>query len=142
KEDAYLFASKDNIYLIKDQRASLFLSAEQLNHGHIIAISKDAKDQLWIATMSGQLDRYHPETHTIRHLNKIYDIPNSLIYSMIFADDGSLLLGTQRGINRLFFYEDGSLAKVQHYGKNEGFLGVETNANAILKDDDGSIWFG
>ncbi|WPP52257.1 two-component regulator propeller domain-containing protein [Catalinimonas niigatensis] len=142
KEDAYLFASEKEVYLIKDQHASLFLSAEQLNQGHIIAMAQDTKGHLWLAAVSGELYHYHPETRAIRHLNRIYDIPNSLIYSMIFADDGSLLLGTQRGINRLFFYEDGSLQKVQHYGKNEGFLGVETNANAILKDDDGSIWFG
>ncbi|MDF9795732.1 PAS domain S-box-containing protein [Catalinimonas alkaloidigena] len=142
KDDAYLFASGKNIYQLRGERVSLFLSSETFDQGHIIALAQDQKGQLWIATVNGQLFRYQPETQEVLHLNKLYDIPGSLIYSMIFADDGSLLLGTQRGINRLFFYEDGSLAKLQHYGKNEGFLGVEANANAILKEDDGSVWFG
>lgn len=142
KNDAYLFASNRNIYEVRDHQASLLLSSDIFEQGHIISLAQDQKGLLWIATVNGQLFRYHPETREVQHLNKLYDIPGSLIYSMIFAEDGSLLLGTQRGINRLFFYEDGSLAKVQHYGKNDGFLGVEANASAILKDDDGSVWFG
>ncbi|MEK6476669.1 PAS domain S-box protein [Catalinimonas sp. 4WD22] len=142
QNDAYLFASNRNIYEVRDHQASLLLSSDTFEQGHIISLAQDQKGLLWIATVNGQLFRYHPETQEVQHLNKLYDIPGSLIYSMIFAEDRSLLLGTQRGINRLFFYEDGSLAKVQHYGKNDGFLGVEANASAILKDDDGSVWFG
>ncbi len=142
QNDTYLFASNKHIYQVRDKQASLFLSSDRFNHEDITALAQDKQGQFWVATLNGQLYRYDPRSQEVQHLNQRYDIPNSLIYSMIFADDGSLLLGTQRGINRLFFYGDGSLAKVQHYGKNDGFLGVEANANAILKDDDGSIWFG
>jgi len=142
KDSTYLFACSKNIYTIANNTARLLLTADQLEQGHIIALDEDPSGHLWIATVNGQLFRYKPESQELQHLNKIYNIPNCLIYSMIFANDGSLLLGSQKGVFRLFFYDDGSLESVRHYDKDDGFLGVEANANAVLKEEDGSVWFG
>jgi PAS domain S-box-containing protein len=142
KENALLLLNSKSVYVLKDNKASLFLSAERFDHQFLTAITLGQDGRIWISTINGKLFVFNPASDELTTLNNQFSIPSSMIYSLIFASDSSLLLGTQRGINRLYFNQEGGLVRVQHYGKDEGFLGVEANANAIMRDDDGSIWIG
>ncbi|MGZ4033456.1 MAG: SpoIIE family protein phosphatase, partial [Bacteroidia bacterium] len=59
-------------------------------------------------------------------------------------EDGNLWMGTNNGIDKLdlskFVNEKEIVLK--HYGKEEGFIGVECNQNAFYKDVDGRLWIG
>ncbi|MBK8922534.1 MAG: histidine kinase [Saprospirales bacterium] len=64
------------------------------------------------------------------------------IYLLAFDTLGNLWAGTETGVDKISFSPEGSVHTVQHYGKNEGFLGIETCHDAVLEDRNGRIWFG
>jgi signal transduction histidine kinase len=53
-----------------------------------------------------------------------------------------LWLGTERGIDFIKFDEEYHIKQVKNFGKYDGFLGIETNHNAIAKDSKGNFWIG
>ena len=64
------------------------------------------------------------------------------IYQMIFDDLDHLWVGTERGVDRVKINLLNQISDVFHYGRNDGFLGIETCLNAVSKDDKGNLWFG
>ncbi len=75
-------------------------------------------------------------------LNGKKQLYSNNIYQMIFDAQGDLWVGSETGvdnvkINLLYQIED-----VLHYGRNDGFMGIETCVNAITKDDQENLWFG
>ncbi|MEI4927565.1 two-component regulator propeller domain-containing protein, partial [Klebsiella pneumoniae] len=57
---------------------------------------------------------------------------------LVCDDDEHLWVGTGLGIDRLDFKDE----TIKHYEKQDGFLGIEINPNATLKDKEGNLWFG
>ncbi|MBW8051082.1 MAG: PAS domain S-box protein [Cytophagales bacterium] len=71
-------------------------------------------------------------------------LSSNTVYFIIFDDDKNLWIGTNKGIDKLDidYYKKSLQKKFKHYGKEEGFLGIECNTNAVLKDSKGDLWFG
>lgn len=71
-------------------------------------------------------------------------LSSNTVYFIIFDDDKNLWIGTNKGIDNLDldFYKKTLQKKFKHYGKEEGFVGIECNTNAVLKDRSGDLWFG
>lgn len=63
------------------------------------------------------------------------------IYSLLKDRDGNIWVGTGCGIDKITFKEDGSFY-IRSFGKSDGLLGVESNANASFEDREGYLWFG
>ncbi|WP_299434419.1 two-component regulator propeller domain-containing protein [uncultured Aquimarina sp.] len=64
------------------------------------------------------------------------------IYQMIFDNEDNLWVGTERGVDRIEINLLNQITDILHYGRNDGFLGIETCLNAIAKDTKGNLWFG
>jgi len=64
------------------------------------------------------------------------------IYQMIFDDQGNLWAGSERGVDKIELNQFNDIADIFHYGRNDGFLGIETCLNAVTKDELGNLWFG
>ncbi len=64
------------------------------------------------------------------------------IYQLIFDDQGYLWAGTERGVDKLELDKDNEIKDVFFFGRNDGFLGIETCLNAVDKDNNGHLWFG
>ncbi len=64
------------------------------------------------------------------------------IYQMIFDDNGYLWVGTEKGVDKIKVNLLNQIVDVFHFGRNDGFLGIETCLNAITKDHTGNLWFG
>ncbi len=64
------------------------------------------------------------------------------IYLLIFDRKNNLWVGSENGVDRIRFEADGQIKDLEHFGKNEGFLGIETCHNSTLCDRDGNLWFG
>jgi len=71
-------------------------------------------------------------------------LSSNTVYFIIFDDDKNLWIGTNKGVDKLDInhYKKSLQKKFKHYGKEEGFLGIECNTNAVLKDSKGDLWFG
>ncbi len=70
------------------------------------------------------------------------ELSSGNIYQLIFDDQGYLWAGTERGVDKIELNAANEIVDVNHFGRNDGFLGIETCLNAVDKDDDGNLWFG
>lgn len=64
------------------------------------------------------------------------------IYQLMFDNQGYLWVGTERGVDKLKLDKDNEIKDAFFFGRNDGFLGIETCLNAIDKDNNGHLWFG
>lgn len=54
----------------------------------------------------------------------------------------SLWIGNDKGINKIKINSALAIEKIQTFGEQDGFQGIEVNQNAIQIDSKGLIWFG
>lgn len=64
------------------------------------------------------------------------------IYLLDFDKAGNLWSGSENGVDKIVFDAQFNVTDIQHFSKNEGFLGIETCQNAALCDNIGNLWFG
>ena len=64
------------------------------------------------------------------------------IYQMIFDDQDNLWVGSERGVDKIELSQANDILDIFHFGRNDGFLGIETCLNAVTKDEKGNLWFG
>ena len=75
-------------------------------------------------------------------ITKQHGLSSNNIYSCIFDSEGNLWIGTDKGIDKISFYPHTTISNIQHYGKSEGFTGIETMQNSVCLDNQGKLWFG
>jgi ligand-binding sensor domain-containing protein len=64
------------------------------------------------------------------------------IYQLIFDNQGYLWVGSEQGVDKVELSKDIEINDVFFFGRNDGFLGIETCLNAVDKDGNGHLWFG
>jgi ligand-binding sensor domain-containing protein len=64
------------------------------------------------------------------------------IYQLIFDDASNLWAGSENGIDKIVLSKNLDIVDVVHYGRNDGFWGIETCLNSVVKDQSGNLWFG
>ncbi|GEQ85046.1 histidine kinase [Patiriisocius marinistellae] len=63
-------------------------------------------------------------------------------FQLIFDAQGNLWTGSERGIDNIIINNENEIVDVFHYGRNDGFLGIETCLNAATRDAQNNLWFG
>ncbi|MCK8480393.1 ligand-binding sensor domain-containing protein [Psychroserpens algicola] len=79
---------------------------------------------------------------TFKKLKGLKEGASKNIYQLIFDNQGYLWVGTERGVDKLELDKDTQIKDAFFFGRNDGFLGIETCLNAVDKDDRGHLWFG
>lgn len=98
------------------------------------------KEAFWVGTSEYGLILFKGE-NSFSYSTKDGLISNN-IYQLIKDDEGQLWVGTDKGLSRISFDEQGAISTIKSYAKKEGFIGVETNINTLYKDEQGNLWFG
>ena len=114
----------------------IFDEASGIKHKFILSITEDKTGNIWLGAYGGGLYKYDGAKF-INYLSEdglSSESPSSIIHD----NENNIWIGTSKGIDKY----DQRTNTFTHYGKNEGFLGIETNANAVCKDREGSLWFG
>jgi ligand-binding sensor domain-containing protein/two-component sensor histidine kinase len=75
-------------------------------------------------------------------INKTNGLTSNNIYTLVFDNNNNLWVGTEQGLDRIVFGKNYSVKECRHFGKNEGFYGIEVYRNACFKDNNGRLWFG
>lgn len=100
------------------------------------AMAMDAKGILWVGTPEG--------LKALRNDSIIssFTVDNGLLSDIInliaVGKDGSIYIGTNYGLNRLF-PESG---RIFSYTERNGFTGIETKPGAVFESSEGDLWFG
>ncbi|MGZ4054825.1 MAG: ligand-binding sensor domain-containing protein [Bacteroidia bacterium] len=104
-------------------------------------IINDKFGYLWLSTDAGIIV-YNGSI--FKSITETDGLSSNTVYYIQTDEDGNLWMGTNNGIDKLdlskFVNEKEIVLK--HYGKEEGFIGVECNQNAFYKDVDGRLWIG
>jgi len=81
-----------------------------------------------------------PQISAFRERNK--QLTSQNMYLIAFDTKGNVFLGSESGLDYIELDKNRKWISVKHYGKSEGFLGIETCQNAVAEDVNGNIWFG
>ena len=100
------------------------------------ALLLDSSGDLMIGTDDGLL--IFRKGRIERKIKKKDGLLSDNINLLTEADDGSIFIGTNAGLNR-YFPESG---RIISYTEKNGFTGISTNPGAVYKADNGEIWIG
>jgi len=113
-----------------------FTEDDGLKQKFILCINEDKTNNLWFGCYGGGLFKYDGKKFT--NYNKEQGLKTESPFSITIDTDNNVWIGDNRGIEKF----DVKQNKFYHYGKNEGFNGVECNPNAACIDKKGNLWFG
>ncbi len=104
-------------------------------------ITRDIYGYTWFSTDAG-VCVYNGKT--FRTITENDGLSSNTVYYVRPDGEGNLWLGTNNGIDKLDLNQFVNQKEVvlKHYGKEEGFIGLECNQNAFYKDIDGKLWIG
>lgn len=100
-------------------------------------------DTIFLGT-SGKGIWYASSTNPVnfQQLKGAKRLSSNNIYQLIFDDQGNLWAGSERGVDKIELSATNEIVDIYHFGRNDGFLGIETCLNAVDKDEEGNLWFG
>ncbi|MCC7301800.1 MAG: SpoIIE family protein phosphatase [Bacteroidia bacterium] len=109
---------------------------EGMRHRFILSITEDQNGNVWFGAYGGGLYKYNGQQFI--NYNVEHGLSSPSPYAIVADKGNRIWIGTTNGIDRF----DAVKFTFRHYGKDEGFFGVETNPNAVCMDLDKRIWFG
>jgi ligand-binding sensor domain-containing protein/serine phosphatase RsbU (regulator of sigma subunit) len=135
------FGTEKGVILVDKNQVTVFSKSSGFCDKRVSCISEDAFGKMWFGTEEGV---FLYDGTIFYKADENNGLSSNKIYLMIFDDKGYLWLGTNKGLDRLDApaFRDTRKIKVKHYGKEEGFKGVECNFNACSRDAKKRIWFG
>ncbi len=122
----------------------VFSGKEILPSSSIRCFAEDENGYLWAGTGGDGLLSFPLYQGDLKL--KRYDHTNGLtssnIYLLKFDNFNNLFVGSETGLDHIYFDAERKPKDIRHYSKGEGFTGIETCQNSVFKDVDGTIWFG
>ena len=124
-----------------------FLVPEALKTLKNISAIQGGHGNIWIATEGSGLFKTSgvAVNLTAEDFEQI-TIENGLssadLHQLIFDGQNNLWIGTASGVDEIVLDNESNIKEVHHYGVREGFIGTETNENAVCLDHSGNLWFG
>ncbi|MGC9471165.1 MAG: two-component regulator propeller domain-containing protein [Bacteroidales bacterium] len=119
---------------------------EGLDFKNINTLCEGPDGRIWIGTFGGGLYVYLPEQEGNSPVSCVSDrefLGSGNIFSLAFLNDTTLLVGLDRGFDKLTVAPGSStVTRVRQYGPADGFVGMENNSNSIYAGMDGKVWFG
>lgn len=114
---------------------------------NISAIQAGSNGNVWIATEGSGLFKVSGTKENLRAKDfEQITIENGLssadLHQLVFDGQNNLWVGTASGVDEIILDNQSNIQEVLHYGVREGFIGTETNENAVCLDHSGNLWFG
>lgn len=131
--------TREGLSVYNGIRFKNFTTKEGLPSNYINGIAEDNAGGIWVATGKGIS---HFDGAVFDNYSTKDGLSSDTPYLLTFDDYENLWIGTNKGLDKLVFDSKDSIISIKHYGALEGFIGVEANANAVVKDRYGDLWFG
>ncbi|MFH1319340.1 MAG: two-component regulator propeller domain-containing protein [Bacteroidota bacterium] len=150
------FGTWDGLAQYNFENLTTYDEVEGLYDKKVFSLTEGPQGNIWIGTFGGGLYKLNTSTDDTIPIKLVADdslLSSNNIYSLIFPSnteltgtDGQngdiLIVGTDKGFDKLMLDSSQNIINIRHYGKVDGFAGVENNLNAIYEDDKENIWFG
>ncbi len=109
------------------------------------SIAFDHFGNSWLGTNGLGLyqSQYNHQTKTlsVKQYSLNEGLSSNAIFSLLFHDE-KLWVAHEKGIDLISFNDSTSVNKINHFGLENGFLGLQNNMNASYVDSKGNLWFG
>lgn len=129
--------------LIQNKKVKKLITQKNgLPANSIRCITEDNSGNIWIGSAGSGIARMNIKTGAITVYDHTKGLTSSNIYLLVADNDGNIFSGTEAGLDKLVFDAGKELLEVKHYGKAEGFTGIETCQNSVFKEPNGITWFG
>ncbi len=127
----------DTLLMMIDQRKGLIRNA-------VRTLAEDDHGNLWAGTAGGGVNRItiYEDSLQFDTLTTREGLHSGNIYLLLVDNDQHLWVGTESGVDQVWLDRTSRVLDIKHYGKAEGFVGIETCQNAAFKDRSGNLWFG
>lgn len=131
-------------YIENDNTIVNFTQKDGLPSNNIRSIVEDSTGYLWLGTAGAGIARIaiQADTLAVNVINHETKLTSNNIYLLVFDDDNNLWAGSETGIDKILLDAERNVKDIVHFGRQEGFVGIETCQNAVLKDRRGNLWFG
>ncbi len=141
RENNYWFTTENGASRYDGTSMQFFGSDEGFVDGRVQTVLQDARGYYWFATNEGVFN-YNSNKFTKISLED--GLSADKIYLLELGRNGDLWIGTSKGLDKLDLnlYHSKKKIELTHYGKDEGFIGMECNSNASFRDSQGQFWFG
>ncbi len=135
-----------NVGLIQQGKlAYIFTQADGLPNAPVRCISSSPSGKLWLGTKGAGIFEANIGVEPLRFqaLQTPKKLASDNIYLLLLDAAGNLWAGSEAGVDKIVLEKtSGKVLDNQHFGRNEGFLGIETCQDAALCDLAGNLWFG
>lgn len=111
-----------------------------LGNNSVKSIISDSFGNKFLGTAGGGITIMTDTAFII--IDKQNGLYSNNVYSLILDDHNRLWVGTERGVDRITFDIGFRISECIHFGRVEGFRGIDNYRNAVCRDAEGNIWFG
>ncbi len=120
-------------------------SLNSISFDDIISLYEDSRNNIWIGTWGGGLNKFNPETGKFtRYINDGYNnggISGNIIWTICEDDEGNMWFGTETdGLNK--FVTKSGLFKTYLHSENNHKSVSANSIRTLYKDNRGILWFG
>lgn len=137
KNTKYIGSRGKGITIFKDSLTLNSTKDTLLGNTTPNCISGDSTGNIWIGTDGQGLICY--QNGIIKKKFREADGLLSDVITLIVIDKpGEIYVGTNRGLNKINLKTN----TIETYTKRNGFVGIQANPNAGLRDAEGQLWFG
>jgi len=113
-----------------------FSDKEGYDSKFTLCITEDTQGNMWFGTYGKGIYKY--DGKTFKNYTTKDGATSDTPYLLAYDNNNNLWIGTGLGIDKFNLKDE----TFKHYDKQDGFLGIEINPNAVCKDKDGNLWFG
>ncbi|MFH1320360.1 MAG: two-component regulator propeller domain-containing protein [Bacteroidota bacterium] len=141
KENNYWFATEKGASKYDGTSMQYFTGKDGFVDDRVLTVLQDNQGYYWFATDEGV---FCYDSKKFKKISQDDGLSFNKIYLLVMDRNGDLWIGTTKGLDKLDVeaYHSRNEIKLIHYGKDEGFIGLECNSNAGYRDSKGHLWFG
>jgi ligand-binding sensor domain-containing protein/serine phosphatase RsbU (regulator of sigma subunit) len=138
RKDGLWFAYEDGLLHFDGTSFRHLTAKDGFTNGRTRSIVTGPDGHLWFGTNDGV---FRWDGQKLINISEADGLMSNSVYSLAFDAQGALWVGQSKGICKVTFSE-GAVQSVIRYGRDQGFLGLDCNANSILIDKNNVIWVG
>jgi signal transduction histidine kinase/ligand-binding sensor domain-containing protein len=136
--DSLLLGTRTGVYIYRTDIRKL-MELPLLGNATTLCLTADNKN-IYIGTDDRGVVLWDRRTRKLSTIDQKIGLSCDYVYSLLRDKDGNIWAGTGCGIDKISFTDKG--VRIRGFGKSDGLLGVENNANASFEDREGYLWFG
>ena len=125
----------------KDTVIKTFTRKEGLAGNIIRSFSADDLGFLWYGTASFGIGNIDLNGASFAIKNDYKGLISNNI-KLLQSDENNLWIGSEKGLEYLTLDGARNMVSKEYFGQREGFRGIETSLNTVVKDGQSNLWFG